>query len=147
MNALCEWIQRYGPVIGRSMIALIFLKSAIGKITAFTATAAMMAGKGMPMTEVLLVGAITIELVAGTMLVLGWKTHWAALGLLVFLVPATAYFHDYWNAAPAQVMNQTNHFFKNFTIMGALVFIMGMGAGPLSVDRRKAVVRDSVRDA
>ena len=48
----------------------------------------------------------------------------------------TLIFHNYWAIDPAQVReltNQTNHFFKNLTIMGALVFIIGMGSGPLSL--------------
>ena len=137
MSALCELAKQYGPVAGRVLMALIFLVSAYGKITAFDATASAMGSKGMPMTQVLLVCAITIELIGSTLLVIGWHTRWAALALLVFMVPATLYFHNYWTSPPEQVRNQRNHFMKNVTIIGALVFVMGMGAGPLSIDRRK----------
>ena len=60
----------------------------------------------------------------------------AARRCLIFLVPATLIFHNYWAIDPTQVRevtNQTNHFFKNLTIMSALVLIMGMGSGPLSL--------------
>lgn len=43
-----------------------------------------------------------------------------------------------WSIDPAQareLSNQTNHFFKNLTIMGALIFIIGMGSGPLGLER------------
>jgi putative oxidoreductase len=137
MSTLCAFAKHYGPLAGRILIALIFLLSGWGKIGAFGATAANMATKGMPMAEALLVCAIAIELVAATLLIIGWKTPWAALALIVFLVPATLYFHDYWNYPQAEARNQRNHFMKNVSILGALIFVMGMGAGPLSIDNRR----------
>ena len=137
MNGFNEAIRACAPVVGRLLMALIFLMSGYGKVTAFAPTAAAMAGKGMPMSEALLVCAIAIEIVAGVLLVIGWKTRIAALALIVFLVPATLYFHDYWNYPQEEVRNQRNHFMKNVTILGALVFVIGMGAGPLSVDNRR----------
>jgi putative oxidoreductase len=136
MNALRETAQRYAPLVGRILMALIFLTSAYGKITAFDATAAAMAGKGMPVPEVLLACAIMIELIGSTLLVAGLYTRSAALALIVFVIPATLYFHNYWAHPPEQARNQRNHFMKNVTILGALIFVMGMGAGPLSVDNR-----------
>ena len=140
MSTLREAIKDYAPPAGRILMSVIFLLSAYGKITAFGPTAANMAAKGMPMTEALLVCAIAIEIAGATLLIVGWKTQWAALALIVFLVPATLYFHDYWNAPPAEVRNQRNHFMKNLTILGGLVFVIGMGAGPLSVDNRRRSV-------
>jgi putative oxidoreductase len=137
MSALCDLAKRYGPLVGRMLMALLFLQSGIEKVTAFGATAGAMAAKGMPMTEVLLVGAIAFELVGATLLIMGWHTRWAALALIIFLVPATLYFHNYWTYPEKEVGNQRNHFMKNVTILGGLVFVMGMGAGPLSVDNRR----------
>jgi putative oxidoreductase len=111
MQALCDFAKTYGPVAGRFLITLLFLRSAFGKIVGFTAVSGMMAKKGMPFAEVFLVGAI-------------------------FLIPATLIFHNFWAVDPAQLrelINQTNHFYKNVTILGALVFIMGMGSGALSL--------------
>ena len=143
MSAVCDLTKRYGPVVGRILMALIFLLSAQGKITGFGGVAANMTAKGMPMSEALLVCAIAIELVAGTLLIIGWKTEWAALALIIFLVPATLYFHNYWTYPQEQVRNQRNHFMKNVTIMGALIFVMGMGAGPLSIDNHRRSKRDA----
>ena len=143
MSSLCNFAKGYFPLIGRILLALIFLMSAQGKITGFAATAANMAAKGMPATEILLVCAIVLEIVGATLLIVGWKTEWAALALIVFLVPATLYFHNYWTYPPGEVRNQRNHYMKNVTILGALIFVAGMGAGPLSLDarRRKSIHR------
>jgi putative oxidoreductase len=142
MAFLCELTKQYGPATGRLLIALIFLVSGWGKIHAFDATAANMAARGMPLPQFLLVGAIVIELVAGALLVIGWKTRGAALARLMFVVPATLYFHNYWTFPPEQQRNQRNHFMKNVAIGGALIFIMGVGAGPLSIDNRRAARRE-----
>jgi putative oxidoreductase len=137
MKTLCDLAKHFGPLVGRILMALIFLVSAYGKITGFDQTIAAMMARGMPMTQALLTCAIVIEIVAGTLLIIGWKTEWAALALLIFLIPATLYFHNYWTYPPEQVRNQRNHFMKNLAIGGALVFVMGMGAGPLSLDNRR----------
>src|SRR5688572_3851803 len=102
MNA----IKQYAPLVGRILLAWIFLSSAWGKITGFDPTVAQMAAKGMPMPQVLLVCGIVLELVGSALLILGWKIQWGALALLVFLIPATLYFHNYWTYPPEQVRNQ-----------------------------------------
>jgi putative oxidoreductase len=137
MTGHTELARHYAPPLGRLLIALIFLISGWGKIFAFDATAAAMAARGMPATQILLVAAIALELIGGLLLVIGWKARAAALALLVFVVPATLYFHNYWAFPPEQQRNQRNHFLKNVAIGGALIFIIGVGAGPLSVDNRR----------
>ncbi|OGA25791.1 MAG: hypothetical protein A3I02_04865 [Betaproteobacteria bacterium RIFCSPLOWO2_02_FULL_67_26] len=128
--------KTYGPLVARFLITFIFLRSAISKITAFTLVAGMMAKKGMPFAEVLLVGAIFCEFAGSLMVLLGWHARIGALLLAIFLVPATLIFHNFWAIDPAQareVANQANHFFKNVSILGALVLIIAMGSGPLSL--------------
>jgi putative oxidoreductase len=140
MHVLCELSQRYAPLLGRFLITFLFFRSALGKITDVSGAAGGMAAKGMPYAEVFLAGAIAFEIVGSLCVLLGWKARWGALALLIFLVPATLIFHNFWAIDPAQVRevtNQTNHFFKNVTIMGALVFIMGMGSGQLSLSDNK----------
>ena len=136
MQALCNLAKTYGPLVARFLITFIFLRAAISKITGFTLVAGMMAKKGMPFAEVLLVGAIAFEFAGSLMVLLGWHARIGALLLAIFLVPATLIFHNFWAVDPAQareVANQANHFFKNVSILGALVLIIAMGSGPLSL--------------
>lgn len=137
MNKTVNGFESGAALAGRALIALIFLRSAAEKIGNFGGTAAMMAAKGMPYVEFLLACTIVLELVAGVLLVLGWKIRWAAGALIVFLVPATLIFHNYWAADAAQLANQSNHFYKNVAILGSLIFLAAVGAGPLSVDHRR----------
>ena len=138
MAALCSVANTYAPLVGRLLVTFIFLRSAIGKIGNFSGVAATMSAKGMPFAEALLVCAIALEIGGVLCVLLGWKARWGALALFVFLLPATLIFHNFWAVDPAQakeLANQTNHFYKNVTILGALVFIIGMGSGPLSMER------------
>lgn len=136
MEKACEVLKNYGPLAGRVLMALIFLISGYGKLTNFAGTAGYMASKGMPMAEFLLVGAIIFELGGAIMLVIGWKARWGALLLILFMIPATLMFHNFWAADAAQFQNQLNHFMKNAAMIGGLIYMMAFGAGPLSFDKR-----------
>lgn len=137
MTTLCNLAKTYGPLLGRILICLLFLRSAFGKITGFSIVAAGMAKKGILFSEVLLIVAIFCEVAGSLALVLGWKARWGALLLIIFMMPVTLLYHDFWNAEAAQYRNQLNHFMKNVTILGALVFVMGMGSGPLSLEKSR----------
>lgn len=122
--------QPWGLLAGRLLLAYIFVLSGFGKIGGFAGTAKYMASKGMPMVEVLLVGAIVIELVGGLMLAAGWKARWAAWAIFLFLIPTTLIFHPAW-ADPSQ----TIQFNKNLAIMGGMLYVAFMGPGRLSLDK------------
>jgi putative oxidoreductase len=137
MSRLCEMVKHYSPLAGRILMAAIFVMSGWGKITGFAATAAYMASKGMLFPELLLAGAIAVELVGGILLIFGWQTRWAALAIFLFLIPTTLVFHNFWAVDAAQVQAQTIQFMKNLAIMGGMLYVMAFGAGPLSLDNRR----------
>lgn len=122
--------QPWGLLAGRLLLAYIFVLSGFGKIGGFAGTAKYMASKGMPMVEVLLVGAIVIELIGSLMLVVGWKARWGAWAIFLFLIPTTLIFHPAW-ADPAQAIQ----FNKNLAIMGGMLYVAFMGPGRLSLDK------------
>ena len=93
MNAL----NRYGPLAGRILIALIFIIAGFGKITGFEGTVGYIASKGLPLPQLAAIVAIIIELGGGIMLVLGWKTRWAAAAILLFTGVAAVIFHEGFN--------------------------------------------------
>jgi putative oxidoreductase len=131
MNAL----NRYGPLAGRILIALIFILSGFGKIAGFEGTAGYIASKGLPLAQLLTIVAILIELGGGLMLVLGWKARWAAAAMLVFTALAALIFHNFWAVPPDQAQNQMIHFMKNISMMGGLLYVLVHGSGPLSLSK------------
>ena len=123
-------------LIGRILIALIFVISGFMKIGGFSGVAGYIASKGLPMPEVLAALTVALELGGGILLVIGWKTRWAALAFFLWLIPTTLIFHKFWGIDAAQVQNQFNNFMKNVSIMGAMWMLMAFGPCPYSVDKR-----------
>jgi putative oxidoreductase len=129
-------MQNFTALAGRTLLAVLFVVSGFGKITGFAGTAAYMASKGMPMPEVLLVGAIVVELLGGLIIVAGWKSRWAALAIFLFLIPATLIFHNPAGLAGQEAQTQMIHLMKNVSIMGGMLLLAAFGPGAWSVDRR-----------
>ena len=138
MHAMCEMVKTYGPLGGRILLALIFLMSGYGKVTGFEGTVGYIASKGLPLPQVAAAAAAAVELVSSILLIVGWQARWAATALLLFTIPATLIFHNFWAVDAAQVQNQTIHFMKNLSMMGGMLYVMAFGAGPLSLDNRKS---------
>jgi putative oxidoreductase len=125
----------FAALVARVLLAVIFIYSGFGKITGFAGAAAAIAGKGLPLPEVMAAGAIAVELGGGLLLLLGWKARWAALVIFLFLIPTTLLFHDFWASPPAQVNAQRTNFLKNLAIMGGMLMVWAMGPGRYALDR------------
>ena len=104
-----------------------------------------MVSKGMPQDEILgipahkylLCGAIVFLILGGLSVAAGLKARLGACMLLLFLIGATYYFHDFWNAEADQQPAEMIQFLKNLALGGTMLFIIANGAGPGSLDRRK----------
>jgi len=129
-------LQNGTALAGRLLLALLFVVSGFGKITGFAGTAGYMASKGMPMPEVLLVGAIVVEFAGGLMLAAGWKARWAAAAIAAFLIPTTLIFHNPAGLAGQEAQNQMIQLMKNLSILGGMLYVVAFGSGAWSVDRR-----------
>jgi len=121
-------------LLGRIALSLIFVASGFDKIMSFTQTAGLMASKGLPYSQILLIASIVFELGGGLMVFLGWRARFGALMLFLFVIPVTVVFHSFWSYAPADAINQMQHFMKNLAIMGGALYVMAYGAGNYSVD-------------
>lgn len=135
MNAVCNLAKQYAPLIGRILLSSIFIFSGYGKIGGFQQTVGYMASKGLPMTEVLLVLTIIIELGGGLMILLGWRARWAALAIFLWLIPVTLIFHNFWAVDASQMQMQMIQFMKNVSIAGGMLLVLGLGSGPYSLGK------------
>lgn len=109
--------------IGRALLGALFFVSAITKIGAFAYVSGWMASSGLPASDLLLVATIAIELIGGAMLITGFQAKWAALGLAIFIVPATLVFHAFWSADAAHFSDQLTAFLKNAAIFGGMLLV------------------------
>lgn len=132
MNSLTS----YGPLLGRVLIAAIFVLSGISKMSGFESTVGYIASKGLPFASLGAIAAIMVELGGGMMLIVGWKARWAAAAMLIFTVVAAFIFHNFWAAAADQAQNQMIHFMKNISMAGGLLFVIIHGSGAVSIDKQ-----------
>jgi putative oxidoreductase len=124
-------------LVGRVLIAVLFILSGFGKIGGFDGTIQALAAKGLPLPQVAAAVALVVELGGGLLLAIGWKTRWVAgVGLILFTIAASFLFHDFWNLADAARRANQINFMKNIAIIGGLLMVVAFGPGRYSVDRR-----------
>ena len=126
-----------GPltILGRLLLCTIFLLAAVGnKILHFSDVARIMESVGIPAPQFLLVGAIVFLLVGSVSVIVGYKARVGAALLLTFLVLASYYFHPFWKLEGQAQQEQMIHFMKNLSMIGAMLFVLANGSGPMSLD-------------
>jgi putative oxidoreductase len=122
-------------LLGRALLAALFIWSGFGKLVGFAATTGYVASKGMPLASVLAALAVLVELGGGILLLIGLKARWVALAFALFLVVITPIFHAWWSSPPAEVGMQQINFVKNVAILGGMLVVWAFGPGRYSIDR------------
>jgi putative oxidoreductase len=123
-------------LVGRILLALIFITSGWGKISGFEGTVGYIASKGLPLPQLGAILAIVVELGGGILLAIGYKARWAALALGIFTLVAAIFFHNFWAVEAAQKMAQEINFWKNVAITGGMLMVFAFGPGRYSLDKR-----------
>ena len=114
------------PVLGRILLGSLFVLGGMNKILTFSETAQRMADVGLTPAEPLLVLTISLELIAGSLVVLGARfAAVAALLLALFTLATNFYFHRFWEfEGPLRVL-ELSLYFKNVSISGGLLVLAG----------------------
>ena len=128
-------ISNAAALLGRILLALIFITSGFGKITGFEGTVGYIASKGLPLPQLGAIIAIIVEVGGGILLVIGYKGRWAALALAIFTLAAAIFFHNYWAVEAAEKMGQQINFWKNISMAGGMLMVFAHGPGRYSVDK------------
>lgn len=118
----------------RGLLAMIFIVSGFSKVPQWSTVSAMMLGKGMSNVSLFLAAAILIEVLGGILLLTGNRARLAGAALFLYLVPVTLIFHNFWAYQGIDQQIQAAMFMKNLTIMGGLLHVVSLGAGPYSID-------------
>ena len=132
------YLRGFFSVLGRLVLVAIFLGSAANHIQHYQKTVTEMEDHHVPYPQVLLPGALAFMIAGSLSVLVGYKARIGALLLLVFLVLAAVYFHNFWvhPQDSKAFMEQQIHFMKNMSMAGAMLFIIGNGAGYWSLDGR-----------
>lgn len=125
---MAEHSTAAAALLGRLLLAALFILEGWSKVTAYGPTVAYMQAFGVP--ALLAPPVIALEIGGGLMLAVGWQTRIAALALAVFCVLAAVLFHG-GLADRSQVL----HFEKDLAIAGGLLVLFAFGAGRYAIDR------------
>ena len=137
---------------GRILFAVLFVYTGATKLFTIQATSDFIASKvaipallapytaqlesltGMAMPQMLAIGIGGFEVIAGLMIALNFLARFFAILLIIFVLVATFYFHDFWNQAPPDNARTLIEALKNLSLVGALFIIAGYGKGPRSLE-------------
>ena len=76
----------------------------------------------------------TIEVIGGISVLIGFRTRWGAVALILFTACTIIFAHNFWTMeGGARAANQVQAL-KNLAIMGGLLMFAVMGSGRYSVD-------------
>jgi putative oxidoreductase len=130
MNNLFDSVKSYADVVGRVLIAALFVLAGFSKISDYAGTQAYMQHAGVP--GALLPLVILLELGGGLAIILGLYTRPVALLLAGFSIIAGVLFHG----GSADQMQQIM-LLKDIGLAGGFLFLVANGAGRLSIDARR----------
>ncbi len=129
-------------LIGRVLLAYIFLYEAYDYIAYFRANKVVMTSYGVTWNQNLLIyGAIFLLVLGGTMLLTGYRSRFGAVLLLLYWIPVTFIVHAFWNDPPEIQRTQSIFFSKNLAIAGGLLIAAVHEPGRYSVRRLFATYR------
>lgn len=122
-------MNSYIHLLGRFLLALIFIVSGVGKISDPAGAAGYIQSVGLP--GFLVWPTIALEVLGGIAIVIGFQTRLAAFALAVFSIAAAALFHTNFTDPMQSIM-----FMKNLSMAGGLLLLAASGATAMSVDKR-----------
>lgn len=125
-------------LIGRFLIAALFLPAGLSKLTGFAGTVGYIQSVGLPSPTAAAVIALVVEIAGGIALLFGYQTRIAAVVLAIFTFFASVFFHAYWAAPADQAFVAQLLFFKNIAVIGGLLVLAGSGSGKFGIDGLKA---------
>jgi putative oxidoreductase len=115
-------------LLGRLLLALIFLHEGVTLSLGFPSAASAMSKLGVPPFALML--TILLQLGAGGMVASGWHARLGSFILGLFCLATAFLFHS-----NLSIRNELLHFEKDIAIAGGLFVLTATGAGALSLDR------------
>ena len=113
--------------IGRALLSTLFLVEGIGKISAQEDVIMYMEDYGVP--EILFVPATILEILFPLLLIVGYRTKWAASIMALFTFTVAIIFHTDFSEGM-----QLMFFLKDIAIAGGFMIIVAYGPGKISLD-------------
>lgn len=142
-GASVSFSEVISPLVGRWVLAWFFVANSVFYAERWNATITLMAMKDIPMAPLVLALGLLVMVLGSIALALGFHARHGALLLFAFTIIASVLMHDYWHIHDVAARAADFEIFaRNMAIAGGLLLIVGMGAGPFSIDNRMGGGRD-----
>jgi len=137
VGAISSW-QGAVVVLGRFLFALIFLMAGANHFNKQTIGYA--ASHGVPLAAIAVPLSGVLAIAGGLSILLGYRAKLGAWLIVLFLVPVSLMMHKFWTVTnPMMAQIQMILFMKNVSMLGGAVLISHFGAGPFSLNARRAL--------
>ncbi len=113
--------------IGRLLLSALFLIEGFGKISNQENVIMYMEEYGVP--EILFVPATVLEILFPLLLIVGYKTKWAAAVMALFTFTVAIIFHTDFSEGMQMIF-----FLKDLAIAGGFMIVLVYGPGKISLD-------------
>jgi uncharacterized membrane protein YphA (DoxX/SURF4 family) len=140
--------------LGRVLFAVLFVFSGASKLFDIASTTQAIADKvalpafvtpytaqieaavGMPTAQLLAILSGIVEIAGGLFIALNIGARVFAWVLVLFVAVTTFYFHNFWDMAGAERINNLIHALKNLSLIGGLLIIAGFPRETAPVEDR-----------
>lgn len=114
-------------LIARSLLAAVFLDSAVSKLINWQAGLAEVRALGLPVPPLALAATVAVQGAGGLLLLLGWQAPWAAAALAAFTAAATLLAHPPWRLWSPGAQQRRTVFMEHLAIVGGLLMVTAHG--------------------
>ena len=128
------WLESFGMLLGRILIASYFLVSGVTKVSSFESSLLLYQQQGVPYAALVLYLSTILLIFGSVFVLLGYRTRVGALFLITALLPITFVFHNFWEYQDDDLIFQAAFFFKDIAIVGGLLYVLSRGGGLCSID-------------
>lgn len=122
--------------MGRIFIAFVFIYEALDALVFFEKTKSTMSAYGVVWhQDFVLISLITILILGGLLVLIGYYASFGSMLLLLYWLPYTLIVYSFWDDPLELKRLHALYFMRNLALCGGLMLLLANGAGKYSIKR------------
>lgn len=135
-------MKHIAELVARILLAGIFIYEAVDTMLFYEETKAKMSAFNlMWQQDILLIVSITVLIIGGILILLGYRVGLGGILILCYWIPVTFIAHSFWTFPKPELRIEALIFMKNIAITGGVMLLMINGSGKISIKRLLRVTR------
>lgn len=110
--------------VARLLLGGAFVLAGLRNIQNRKLVVSLMAARGVPQAALALWLGIVLQVIAGVLVIAGFRTAPAAAALILFLIVATPMFHNFWDHQGADRASRINGVVSNVALGGGFLALI-----------------------